>query len=360
MISRKRFLQCAAVGGAALIGRAALSLNIEEPVSGATPLPQKMLTGSLAQALNVRALTCATAGSTCASPRLLTDGRYALPATALQDSSYAVAAEMLSGWHLNDVGDDELDSQANSEGVAEFTFSTGGNLMRQVGRPSSLTMPSAGVFRFAVEPDDFGGTYDSDSGSRRSEIVARRQDGVGAGTVWSSFCLILGSTPGLSSAGRGIVHQWHSADEDARRTPVLFVDVANSEFTIRTCSSAHLYGKNATGSATPQSGVQVVHYSASAPRAGEKMNITLQATFGKTGHLNGWINGDKVIDADTPIGYYDDLSDGSGRTVLGYPHWGLYTTNQPETDVVYIANPEWGTKDLSSRVNAPLFVPEIN
>ena len=86
----------------------------------------------------------------------------------------------------------------------------------------------------------------------------------------------------------------------------------------------------------------------------------MQATFGENGHLNTWINGSQVVDTDTPIGYFTDLTDGSGRTILGYPQFGLYTANQPDTDIVYHANPEWGTSDLSARISAPLSVPDLN
>lgn len=360
MITRKRFLQCAGLGAAMMAGGAVLPLDLNGPVSSASPAPGDVLVGALDQAINVRARVSETSKSTDPLPRLLRNGRYALPTSVLQDPEYAAAADLLSQWTHTDVAPADYDDEAAADDSSVFTFAVAGRLMRQVGRPSSLTMPNPGVFRFEVEPDDFGGSFDSASGSRRSEIIARRQDGVGLGTVWSSFCLVLGDTPGLSSAGRGIVHQWHSADEDARRTPVLFIDVANGQLSIRTCSSARVYGDEATGAQTPESGVQVLHYSTSVPSRGARTHVTLQATFGPDGHLNAWINGDQVVDKETPIGYFDDLADGSGRSVLGYPHWGLYTTNRPDSEVVYVANPEWGIgNDLSDRIKNPLPVPAL-
>lgn len=303
--------------------------------------------------MNVRQMVC-SATSVCPTPALLRDGRFALPPEVLNDRAYATASDILEKWKLETVSrDDYVGTDEN------FLLRVDGRTMRQAGRPASLSMPHPDVFRFEVREDDFAGPYDSESDSRRSEIVANQRDGVGEGTVWSSFCLVLGSTPGLSEAGRGIVHQWHSVDRDVGRTPVLFVDVADSRLTIRTCSSARLYGDKAEGTQSPENGISVVHHSAGVPADGEKTYITLQATFGDEGHLNAWVNGERVVDADTPIGYYGDLDDGSGRTILGYPHWGLYTTNRPETNVVYIANPEWGTDSLRGRIGSPLPVPDL-
>ena len=355
MVTRKQFLQYAGWGAVALAGEALVRIGSSDPTSSATPAGGNALVGALNQAINLRALVSGSSKSTNPLPRLLKNEMYALPVSVLQDPEYAAASDLLAQWGRADVLPTDYDGSVDGGESSAFTFMSSGKLMRQAGRPSSLTMPSLGVFRFEVRPDDFGGTFDSASGSRRSEIIARRQDGVGAGTVWSSFCLVLGDAPGLPTAGRGIVHQWHSADEDASRTPVLFVDVANSQLSIRTCSSDHLYGDEAKGSQTPESGVQVLHYSMSVPPTGVFTYITLQATFGQRGHLNAWINGDQVVNEDTPIGYFADLSDGTGRSVLGYPHWGLYTTNRPDTEIVYVANPEWTIgSSLADRIDRPL------
>lgn len=360
-VSRRRFLGQATAGMVAVSAGAVLrSATGDDSVANATPASGQALVGRLDQAINLRARQCA-AGPVCATPRLLRNGRYALPSGVLDDPAYASVTDLLSGWSMAHIADDDYEAAADEVGDAsDFILAVDGKLMRQAGRPSALTMPEPGVFRFEVRRDDFAGSYDADSGSRRSEVVARQQDGVGEATVWSSFCLVLGSTPGLAQAGRGIVHQWHSVDDGGSgRTPVLFVDVANSQLTIRTCSSAHLYGDDAVGSQNPQSGVQVPHFVTRVPEAGEHTYLTLRATFGAQGHLDVWLNGDQVVDADTPIGYYEDLADGSGRTVLGYPHWGLYTTNRPDTEVVYIANPEWGHQSLAERISDPLPVPAV-
>jgi hypothetical protein len=359
MIDRKRFLKHAAFSVAAVAGGAVLLPNLNETVSNAVPSPGQSLVGPLEQAINIRALLCGSAGGTCPSPRLLKNGRYALPATVLNDPAYSAAADILAKWSVEDIQSADYYAEADADDPSTFIFAVDNKLVRQAGSPSSLTMSDPSVFRFEVQTDDFAGTYDSDSGSRRSEIVSLPQDGIGNGTAWASFCLILGSTPGLSQAGRGIVHQWHSDDINVRRTPPLFVDAANSELTIRSCSSAQVYGDKATASQHPENGIQVVHYSTKLPAKGEHTFITLQATFGEGGHLNAWINGVQVVDTDTPIGYYDDLADGSGRLILGYPHWGLYTTNGPDTQVVYVANPEWDTNSLAERVNTPLPVPDV-
>lgn len=352
MTGRRRFLKHAAVGAAALATGAVLLPT--DPEAYAVPSVRRALIGPEDEAVNIRALLCGSGHGYCPVPALLKDGSYALPVKVLTDPAYSDVADILATWTVADVEREDFVSTDD-----EFVLRVDGKVMRQAGRPASLTMPHPDVFRFEVRANDFAGAYDSESDSRRSELVARQQDGVGEGTVWASFCLVLGSTPGLSEAGRGIVHQWHSVDTDVGRTPVLFVDVANSELSVRTCSSARLYGEKATASRPAENGISVAHYSTDVPAEGAETYITLKATFGEEGHLNAWINGQLVVDTDTPIGYYDDLDDGSGRGILGYPHWGLYTTNRRETQVVYIANPEWGAESLSERVAAPRQVPSV-
>ncbi|BBZ34905.1 heparin lyase I family protein [Mycolicibacterium confluentis] len=352
MTDRRRFLRHAAVGAAALAGGSVLLPK--NGVSHAEPSGVTMLVGPQDEAVNVRSLVCGSSAGVCPTPALLNDGRYALPVAVLRDPAYAVVSDVLTTWKLEAVARDDY---VRADGA--FLLGVDGKVMRQAGRPASLTLPNSDVFRFEVRADDFAGPYDSESGSRRSEIVARQRDGIGEETVWSSFCLVLGDTPGLADAGRGIVHQWHSVDRDIGRTPVLFMDVSHSRLTIRTCSSSRLYGQKARESQSSENGRSVTHFSGDVPAEGEKTYVTLQATFGEDGHLNAWINGEHVVEIDTPIGYYDDLADGSGRTVLGYPHWGLYTTNRPDTDVVYIANPEWGTDSLRARIEAPRSVPDV-
>lgn len=353
MINRQSFLRNVTVG--ALAAGGTLWLSTHEQCARADTQSERMLVGTLVQAINIRASSCTTA-SGCLTPRLLTNGTYALPESAL---GAADSANLLSKWTSADVQDNEYRADTPTD-ASQFVFAVDDKLVRHAGRPSSLTMPGPGLFRFEVQGNDFAGPYDAKNGNRRSEIVSNQRDGVGSGTIWASFCLILGDTPSLANSGNAIVHQWHSSDAGIGRSPVIFVDIAANALKIYTCSSALLYGNTATGRRPPEDGIPVTQYSAGLPAPGERTYFTLQATLGEFGHLNVWMNGGQIIDVDTPIGYFADLADGSGRSILGYPHWGLYTTNAMATDVVYIANPEWGAADLSPRITKPLPVSERN
>lgn len=314
-----------------------------------------MIVGGRDSAINARALVHSDYGGNRLWPLLLSDGTFALPPEVQTDPKYAAAVATLAGWlTATPLPGDYI--PASSGSPQAFRMMVDGKYMHHSGRTESLTMPDPAVFRFEARVNDFQGfSGDSANQNRRSELVADGSDrGIGVGTLWSAFCLILGDHDGLSkvrSGPLGLVHQWHSVDIGIGRGPVLFVDCSNNVMAIRTASSASLDAG--------QNGIAVTRYSTSIPAKGTKTYFVFQATFGQTGHLNAWVNGTQVVNADTPIGYYNDLTDGSGRTELGYPHWGLYTRNQSETDVVYIANPEWGTGSLSARISTPLAVPDL-
>tara|TARA_Y100001938_G_scaffold114837_1_gene157908 strand:+ start:1520 stop:2473 length:954 start_codon:yes stop_codon:yes gene_type:complete len=315
-----------------------------------------MLVGPRDEAVNVHALVSFTHGGARILPRPLPDGRYAVSEALLDHPDYAAASDVLSGWSV------ETPTSFANPATHEFSpmsVRVDGKYMWQIGRRSALTMPDPDVFRFQIRANDFGTTHDSENKNRRGELVAEKTAGFGAVTVWTSFCLILGDATGLGKTAHGMVWQWHSVDTTVARSPILSVNVASDGLKIRTASDALLYGGSGTGTQHPENGIFVIHHTESRPAKGVKTHIVMQATFGESGHLNAWVNGSQVVDADTAIGYYGDLSDGSGRTVLGYPHFGLYTANQPDTDTVYIANPEWGTVDLSARIASPLTVPDL-
>ncbi|MAS05359.1 MAG: hypothetical protein CL534_11835 [Ahrensia sp.] len=317
-----------------------------------------MLVGAREEAVNAHAAASLINPQVLFVPRLLTDGRYAVSPDLLRDSEYDSVLSTISGWSLEDL-DPSLFVVGMSPEPSRMFLSVDDKVMWQFGRRSSLTMPSADVFKFEVKPNDFGAATDSSNGNRRSEIVAEKGWGVGLGTVWISFGLILGSAPGLAKSSHGVVHQWHSHDLGVSRSPVLSLNAARDGLKIRTASSASLYGGSGDGVRHPENGLFVVHHTRPLPPENRKVDVVMEATFGMHGHLNVWLDGCKVVDADAPIGYYEDLEDGSGRTVLGYPQWGLYTQNGSETDTVYISHPEWGS-DLSSRIRAPLPIAPIN
>ena len=311
-----------------------------------------MLVGSRADAINARALVQGRWARL--TPRPLVDDRYVLPESTLTNPDYAAAAGTLAGWAVESP---ELGTHLPEQVPLApfFAARIGGRSYYHTRSNGLLTEPAANVFRFEVKANDAEGLSDSQGGSRRSELVCTAAGrGVGAATVWIAFTFILGPHDGMVPvvAGNwGIVHQWHSIDKSIGRSPVLVVNCSDNQLSILTRSSTSLYNGN---------GIPVTHYTAALPAQGALNHVVMQSTFGQAGHLNAWIGGVQVVNVDTPIGYYTDLTDGSGRTELGYPHWGLYQKNHSETDVVYIANPEWSAGSLAARIAAPTAVPDLS
>lgn len=317
-----------------------------------------MIVGPRHEAINAHRLIAAKGGEVRLNPLPLKDGRYALPERVVGDPEFVAAKPILEHWRIENPAPDEFFPIPEGAG-SNLLIQIDGKLTWLAGRPSSVSMPHPQVFRFEARKDDFGALADVKNRNKRSELVSYKSDGVGVGTVWSSFCMVRGSTPNLPAVTHGIVHQWHSADLGVARSPVLSVNFYRGELQIRTCSSAVLQGGEGAGIRHPKNGVFVVHHSSVAPAEGERLNLVIQATFGEDGYLKAWMNGIRVIDEASPIGYFDDLTDESQRRILGYPHFGIYTVNEPNADVIYLANAEWGTRDLSARVERPLPVPEL-
>lgn len=212
----------------------------------------------------------------------------------------------------------------------------------------AFSIPTSGVYRFEVRKNDFGWSGDEQSDNRRSELVSEGDKYYSGETLWSSFSFVVGperlpfdAEGEFPSPHHNIIHQWHSVDTASGRSPVLAVELGNGEFTVLTRSD------DAPG------GVRngpVAHYSAPRPADGVVHNVVISGLLGRDGHLDVWLNGRRIVDEDTAIGYYND--DGG----LAYPHWGIYQKNVDEPAVVYHANIEWGLEELSARVVRPLEV----
>jgi len=272
------------------------------------------------------------------------------------DPAYSAAHLLLGTWQT--ITDPIYKTIAGDEDHPRFDLVVDGKTVNHAGPPNSLRMPASNVFQMTVAANSFAGSYDQRNGNRRSEIAAIGPDksvGTGVGEMaWTAFCIVLGDHPSLTavrSGAFGIVHQWHSVEYGLGRSPIVTVSCFNNELSIRTRSSVGATTGN-------PSGTEITHYSTVIPAKGIKTFFVLQITFGEAGHINAWINGTQVVNQDAPIGYYADLVVDPSRK-LGYPQWGLYCRNYPETNVVYIANPEWGVASLSDRIAAPLPVPDL-
>lgn len=202
--------------------------------------------------------------------------------------------------------------------------------------PYALTSPAENVYRFESRKNDFGWSGDAENSRRRSEL-ASVGDKYGPGeTLWTSFSFVVGPEHAPFDGGKkhNMIHQWQSVqDTRVMRRPVLWVKLADGKLYIITRSY------DAT----------VVRYSAARPADGVIHNMVISGRVGKPGHLKVWLDGMEIVDTDAPIGDYK-------ANPLVYPQWGLYQNNVEDPTVIYHANMEWGTNDLSARVSTPLAV----
>lgn len=287
-------------------------------------------------------------------PRLMTNGRMAVPEGAATDPAHAAVSAVLAEGSVEAVTSGEFES------YGEFVVDIDGKPMRMA-RPDnsySIGAPADGVMRFELRANDFGHIDDATiNGNKRVEFVATGSEShiYSGEAMWQSFSIVLGSQhDGLyASGGQGILFQMHSLDSavPVGRTPVVVVDAAEGYLTFITRSSDEI-------SPGSYSGVNKVRYQQPLPAAGTPVHIVLYSLLGEAGHFSAWVDGTQVYDGDVPIGYY--ATDIPAGLALGEPHWGLYMKNVPTTDVVYMANLEWGSSDLSARVSSPIAVPDLS
>lgn len=209
--------------------------------------------------------------------------------------------------------------------------------------PYAFSIPAPNVYRFELHANDFGWSGDSGRGNRRSELVSMG-DKYGAGeTLWTSFSFVVGAAHASFDGGskHNTIHQWHSVDTTVPRSPVVDVELMDGNLEIITRSDA-----------TDDNGAtKARRYSAARPADGVVHNMVISGRLGKSGHLRAWLDGKQIVNTDAPIGYYHD---DDGDRPLAYPHWGLYQSNVDTPAVIYHANVEWGTDDMSARVDSPL------
>ncbi|MFC6341989.1 heparin lyase I family protein [Nocardioides hankookensis] len=277
--------------------------------------------------------------------RLTTDGKYAVGEAALTDPAYAAIAATLAagtvdvpaGWNAATMTD-PMTLLVDSKPM----FINGSN------KAYTLSEPADNVFRYEIRANEPGTLTDLGLGNRRCELVSFKENGYTSGqTLWMSWSTVLGTQhDGMfltDLADRfGYVMQVHPP---ASKAPCVVVNYSQNLLRIMTSSDAEKVGAD---------GVLKTRYSTAIPATGVVTNFVLAITFGSSGHLKAWVNGSSVYDADIPIGYYTDGG------ILGYPQWGVYEKNWNTTEVVYTANIEWGTADLSARAASPIAVPDLS
>lgn len=312
-----------------------------------------MLVGTQQQAINAWAAG-GSSRTDALLPRLLNDGTYVTADACATDTLIPSGARTeLAGWTSATPTADKYQADPFTSQPLTLVTKVAGLDAYHAGRRGAVTMPDPAVMRFEVQPNDFAQIGDSTRTNRRSEFVAANDRYNDGQTVWSSFAVVMGPCAGLRksrSDPQGLVHQWHSVDTTVNRSPSVSVDCSNDELKITTRSDDAI-------SPTNGNGIPQVLYTTTLPAQGTITYIVLQVLLGEVGHINAWVNGTQVIERTQPIGYWTDALDGRA---LAYPHWGLYSKNDNTTDVVYIANPEIGTADLTARIATPLSVPDLS
>lgn len=281
-------------------------------------------------------------------PVKLSDGRYAVSEATISDRRFALFRTQLSAGTveansgLTTAGDNDLYVPVDSKSLRVFSAE----------KDYAIATKATGVFRFETRSGDFGYSGDGANNNRRSEMVASGFT-YGAGeTLWVSFSFVVGpdhvpfDPAGAVNGQHNIIHQWHSVDTTNSRSPVCNIELNSGNLEVNTRSDS-------TGSGPTN---KVVHYNSARPTDGTPHSVVISGLLGQSGHLNVWLDGAQILNLDTPIGYYND---DAGARDLAYPHWGIYQKNVDDPAVVYHANIEWGTTDLSARIAAPLTVPAL-
>jgi hypothetical protein len=322
------------------------------------------IVGSQKDGVNVYDKVFSQSGGARLVPRLLTDGGYALSDNAKTDPTTAAVHPILAGW---------VDNNAPAYAPITFNINTQSWLTMKCGDKffshrggqgnGALTMPADKVFRFAAGPKT-GAAEALMRDARRTQLSANNggTDPIGGKTgetVWASYSYILGDTPGIVEGTadpryvRGFQFmQWPETKgtiSHLNAGPPLSITSRNEELVVVSASSAELDANN----------YPVYHdrYKAPLPAKGVVENWVHQITFGPTGHINMWRNGEQIVNLDCPIGFWAGMP---ADTILGWFEIGIYGSATQYTDVAYAANIEWSFDSLADRITAPLPVPDVD
>lgn len=281
-------------------------------------------------------------------PIRLNDGRYALPESVLTQPEHARWREILNQGSIESAGSLTFDSISDEDyrldvdGV-EMNLYMGEATPRSFGypAPSLFDIPNTGLYRFEAQYNSDLGSIDRSRNRRRVELLQYSPDGYQPGdTVWSSWSTIItDQRAGFDQGATTIFHQWHANPSSAHGAPILDFTLTGGVFYINSRSSA-------------SSGATQNRYMATAPAANEITNFVVSGLLGSSGHLTVWMNGAQIYDGAIPLGYYSESLPYMARL-----QYGIYMDNVHSADVLYHANIEFGTTDLSARVATPLPLP---
>ena len=191
------------------------------------------------------------------------------------------------------------------------------------------------LFRFEVNQ---GEGRPSDSGVERAELSGSANTVPYGTDVWTAYSFLMDSANSWSAHDANICGQFH-AGVGSPNLSFRFPSPTTMEITIRAGVSS--------------SYTQTIAYTNNAFQQGKWYNVVIQANFSPgtaTGTLNVWIDGTQVVNLTSFTTGYSDASS-------TYFKAGIYrSTSEPENQVVYFANIETGTTNLSSRILNPLSI----
>lgn len=152
----------------------------------------------------------------------------------------------------------------------------------------------------------------NDKDSHRTEIVDRRYNGPFNTNICYRFSVFIPhSWPRINK--RCVIAQWHAEPDvgEVWRNPVLAVEFRDDAFLIRKCHSSEKIQTESSDLLNNKTTIYFRGYANYRPEHSVKGKWHDFFIKVKWSHDNGslkiWIDGDKVYDQNTPIGYNDDL-----------------------------------------------------
>jgi hypothetical protein len=293
-------------------------------------------------------------------PLLLSDGRYGVPDRVLTDPHHAHVRSVLAQGTI--VADNTVTVLPYSQQGYYLTvdgkkmhvgFASGFNPVRGWPYPhhGPFTVAGTNLYRFEARYNDDHLSYDwgtdqngdgiIDTGPRRRVEIAQGDDtGPKMGqTWWTSWSMVFTdkSAPILLGDNGTLVHQWFHTGNG----PFVYVATGAGylQFATRTLTEDYFS-----------------HYSQPfTPTVGTPQNFVMRGVLNSKangGHLDVWLNGVQVVNVDTTVGFFDVPNPDDPA----YLHiaTGIYQGNVTDRAVLYLANLEFGTTDLSARITTPL------
>ncbi len=208
-----------------------------------------------------------------------------------------------------------------------------------------------------------GSVYSVDEGREpppnRAELSNHTEPVSAASAVWLAYSMKIDSASAdVPYAYVGQLHQKEEAG-DAFANPLLSLELIGTrygktrEFSVVTRHSETV-PLPPYGTPPDEADWNAVNHYATTIAKGRWYDIVIHLTPGPTGNgaLEVWIDGVKVVDeTNAPIGFASSVSN--------YWKYGIYDDNDTTTRVVWFANMEFGTADLSARITSPLPTPKV-